>query len=136
MYCYHFDLFRPQLDGADEIISYLFETYGTMSLFFFFKQGKFELAFDFHRLGLGEDAIPKSIKSKRSTSKGVKVRADARPDFAKLKPLTLYGKTQVFLSRYGRHLIYCTLTMRLGRCALRKTCTGDARLSCSFTYIY
>jgi len=63
-------MYRPTLFGTKEIIPYLFKTYT--------KSGE----------------IPGNFKNGLSAAKagsGKKIRANARPDFAKLKPITLYG---------------------------------------------
>mmetsp|Transcript_453 Transcript_453/g.657 ORF Transcript_453/g.657 Transcript_453/m.657 type:complete len:371 (+) Transcript_453:509-1621(+) len=61
-------MYRPQLFGADDILAFLFRTYGP-----------------------GEAAIPASLKARGRAVAGPRVRANARPDFAKMRPLTLYG---------------------------------------------
>ena len=57
--------------GATEIVNYLFETYGP-----------------------GASKIPGNLKSTSfsfPSNKGTSLRANARPDFVKIKPITLYG---------------------------------------------
>jgi len=64
-------MIKPQLGGAKTIISYLFDSYGP-----------------------GADKIPSSLKGggiSFGSGGGPKIRKDARPDFAKLKPIVLYG---------------------------------------------
>lgn len=66
-------MIRQQLLGANVIVNYLFDTYGG-----------------------GVKNIPGNLKGSPFTlpslgSKGMKLRANARPDFVKIKPLTLYG---------------------------------------------
>lgn len=63
-------MYRPTLFGTKEIIPYLFKTYT--------KSGE----------------IPGNFKGGLSAGKsggGKKIRANARPDFLKIKPITLYG---------------------------------------------
>ena len=69
---------RPELFGSEEIIEYLFKTYGP-----------------------GAASIPANLKggekkglfggSSSSSGKGSKLRPDARSDITKLKPITVFG---------------------------------------------
>eukprot|EP01031_Cornospumella_fuschlensis_P037158 gene37158-45100_t len=67
-------MYKPQLFGAKDIVEYLFDTYGP-----------------------GKASLPKSLQNLKnvngaSTSgKGSKLRANARSDITRLKPIVLYG---------------------------------------------
>lgn len=68
-------MYKPQLIGAKDIIDHLFNTYGP-----------------------GADKIPNSLKGFKGgvlggggSGKGSKLRANARTDITRLKPITLYG---------------------------------------------
>jgi hypothetical protein len=66
-------MYKPSLIGANEIVGYLFETYGQ-----------------------GRDKIPASLKGGGGmnlfkSNKGANMRKNVRKDNIRMKPLTLYG---------------------------------------------